>query len=175
MVKNKTGGKNTKKGARKNLNQENIVRKLRFVEDECECYGIVSKMLGNGQIEVLCADDKPRLGIIRNKFSGRNKSSNLIGPGSWVIIGLRSWETPKPNKLEKCDLLEIYTHQERSRLIQECKTNLSVLLKQERLSHNEEEEDDHGILFGYQEEEKEGGGGEDEEEELDDEINFDEI
>ena len=172
MVKNKTGGKNNL-GVRKNLNQENIVRKLRFVEDENERYGIVSKMLGNGQIEVLCADDKPRLGIIRNKFSGRNKSSNMIGPGSWVIIGLRSWETPKPDKLEKCDLLEIYTYQERSRLIQECKTNLSVLLKQERLSHNEEEEDDHGISFGYQEEGE--GGDQEEEEELDDEINFDEI
>ena len=97
----------------------------------------------------------------------------MIGPGSWVIIGLRSWETPKPDKLEKCDLLEIYTYQERSRLIQECKTNLSVLLKQERLSHNEEEEDDHGISFGYQEEgERED---QEEEEELDDEINFDEI
>ena len=57
----------------------------------------------------MCQDGKERLCFIRNKFSGRNKQSNLISNGSWVIVGKRSWETPKENKLEKCDLLEIYS------------------------------------------------------------------
>ena len=59
MVKNKTGGKNAKKGARKNLNAEiAVVRHLRVVENDGEMYGIVTKMLGNGQVELLCNDQK---------------------------------------------------------------------------------------------------------------------
>jgi hypothetical protein len=49
-----------------------------------------------------------------------------------VIIGCRSWETTLPDKLEKADLLEIYTHQEKTRLVQECKTNVSALLQYEQ-------------------------------------------
>lgn len=151
MVKNKTGGKNAKKGARKNLNAElAVVRHLRVVENDGEMYGIVTKMLGNGQVELLCNDQKCRLCIIRYKFSGRNKSSNIISVGSWVIVGLRDWETTKPGKLQKCDLLEIYTHQERSKLIQECKQNLSVLLNHERSNEaggGGNNEDEQGIVF----------------------------
>ena len=80
---------------------------------------------------VLCHDNKERLCTIRYKFSGRNKSSNFIANGGWCIIGLRSSDTVKLDKLEECDLLEIYTHPERSKLVQECKTNLDVLLKEE--------------------------------------------
>ena len=131
MVKNKTGGKNAKKGARKNIVVSMEPRKLRFANDDEERYAIVKKMLGNGQMIVLCHDNKERLCTIRYKFSGRNKSSNFITNGGWCIIGLRSWETVKADKLEKCDLLEIYTHPERTKLVQECKTNLDVLLKEE--------------------------------------------
>tara|TARA_A200000113_G_scaffold220152_1_gene229853 strand:- start:847 stop:1449 length:603 start_codon:yes stop_codon:yes gene_type:complete len=163
MVKNKTGGKNAKKGARKNLNAEiAVVRHLRVVENDGEMYGIVTKMLGNGQVELLCNDQKCRLCIIRYKFSGRNKSSNIISVGSWVIVGLRDWETTKPGKLQKCDLLEIYTHQERSKLIQECKQNLSVLLNHERSNEagggGGNNEDEQGIVFSTIDD-VEGGGG----------------
>ena len=134
MVKNKIGGNRAKKGARKNLNAGAglVMRKLRMIEDDDEKYGIVTKMIGNGQVIVLCHDGKERLGFIRYKFSGRNKHSNLITCGCWVIIGCRSWETILPGKLEKADLLEIYTHQEKTRLVQECKTNVSALLQHEQ-------------------------------------------
>ena len=131
MVKNKTGGKNAKKGARKNIVASAEPRKLRFADNDEERYAIVKKMLGNGQMIVLCDDNKERLCTIRYKFSGRNKSSNFITNGGWCIIGLRSWETVKADKLDKCDLLEIYTHPERTKLIQGCKTNLDVLLREE--------------------------------------------
>ena len=152
MVKNKTGGKNAKRGARKNMNASMIPRRLRFVENDEEHYGIVTKMLGCGQMNVLCDDDKERLCIIRNKFSGRNKSSNFISIGSWCIIGLRSWETSQKSKMEKCDLLEIYIHQERTQLIQESKTNLIILLKHEQggiMNQDNYEETSH-IEFSYQ-------------------------
>ena len=146
MVKNKTGGKNAKKGARKNIVASVEPRKLRFADNDEERYAIVKKMLGNGQMIVLCADNKERLCTIRYKFSGRNKSSNFIANGGWCIIGLRSWETVKADKLEKCDLLEIYTHPERTKLIQECKTNLDVLLKEE-LGSLHDNADNCDILF----------------------------
>jgi initiation factor 1A len=131
MVKNKTGGNRAKKGARKNLNESFEPRHLRFIEDKDEHYAIVTKMLGNGQVQVLCDDDKERLCMIRYKFSGRNKSRNLLSNGSWCIIGLRDWQTTKKDKLEICDLIEIYSHNEAKDLIQQCDTNLTALIKHE--------------------------------------------
>ena len=137
MVKNKTGGNKAKRFARKNVNADSVInRRIRFVTDEDEIYGIVTKVVGNGQAIVMCVDERERLCFIRNKFSGRNKHSNLVTLGSWVIVGLRSWETTKDGKLEKCDLLEIYSNQEKHTLIQECKQNLSVLMKHESLLQN---------------------------------------
>ena len=159
MVKNKTGGNRAKKVARKNINESLTPRKLRFVEHEDEMYAIVTKMIGNGQVQVLGTDDKERLCFIRYKFSGRNKQSNLVQLGSWVIVGNRSWETNNPCKLPKCDLLEIYSHQEKSRLIQEAKTNLSALLKEDKkqmhLDDNLEGGDGEDILFTLDEKEEE--------------------
>lgn len=151
MVKNKTGGKNAKKGARKNIVVSMEPRKLRFANNDEEHYAIVKKMLGNGQMIVLCDDNKERLCTIRYKFSGRNKSSNFIANGGWCIVGLRSWETVKADKLEKCDLLEIYTHPERTKMIQECKTNLDVLLKEE-LGSLHDNADNCDILFSNESE-----------------------
>ena len=117
MVKNKIGGKRTKRGARKNLNDiSSMSRKIRFIEEEGEEYAIVSKIIGNGQCNVMCGDGKLRLCFIRHKFSGRNKHSNLVNRGTWIMIGKRDWETNKTDKLEKCDLLEVYNPSEMDRL-----------------------------------------------------------
>ena len=147
MVKNKVGGNKAKKFARKNINENSTIqRKIRFVNDENELYGVVIKMNGNGQFNVFCIDGIERLCFIRNKFSGRNKQSNLITRGSWVIVGKRDWETPNQKKMEKCDLLEIYTDNEKHKLLQECSINLTILQKQENIilnndSFNDNQED----------------------------------
>lgn len=159
MVKNKIGGNRSKKVARKNAGDSSFAqRKLRFVEQEDEMYAIVTNILGNGQIHVLGTDNKERLCFIRYKFSGRNKHSNLITRGSWVIIGNRSWETVIDGKLPKCDLLEIYTNQEKNRLTQECKTNILALLKEENKQMNlgentttcEGDDINHNIVFSME-------------------------
>lgn len=148
MVKNKVGGNKAKKFARKNVNTTGQTKKLRLSQDEDEVYGIVNKLIGNGQAIVMCQDGKERLCFIRNKFSGRNKQSNLLGNGSWVIIGKRTWETPKENKLEKSDLLEIYSNQEKHILQQECNINLAYLLKEEqKLSNLDFEIEDDNVVF----------------------------
>lgn len=144
MVKN-FGGKHGKKVARKNANsnnESNANRKLRFADGTEELYGLVTKCLGNGQFLIMCIDQVERLCIIRNKFTGRNKQSNMISVGSWVIIGLRNWETSKPNKKDKCDMLEVYTNNEKHRLLEECKTSLSFLTQQENILLNSEENEE---------------------------------
>jgi len=131
--KNSFGGNKTKKAARKNLKDTmSVNKKIRYIENpDEEMYAIVTKMLGNSQCTVLCHDNTERLCIIRQKFSGRNKQRNLIQNGSWIIIGKRMWETTKSGKLEKCDLLEIYDNTEKQKFIQQCKSDISCLIKYE--------------------------------------------
>jgi|TARA_B110000285_G_C15095630_1_gene601798 translation initiation factor IF-1 len=131
--KNSFGGNKTKKAARKNLKDNvSVNKKIRYIEDtDEEMYAIVAKIQGNGQCIVLCHDNVERVCIIRQKFSGRNKQRNLIQSGSWVIIGKRMWETIKRGKLEKCDLLEIYDNTEKHKFIQQCKSDISCLIKYE--------------------------------------------
>jgi len=183
MVKN-FGGKHGKKIARKNAHSNtegNNNRKMRFAHGDEEMYGIVTKCLGNGQFLIVCNDQVERLCILRNKFTGRNKQSNMLSIGSWVIVGLRTWETSNKNKRDKCDMLEVYTNNEKHKLLEECKTNLSFLSQQENILLNidvQEEQNSDYITFSetmseelkvYEEEKSESPG------DVDTEIDFDEI
>jgi initiation factor 1A len=109
MVKNKTGGTGTKSLARKNENASSRNFRLRVAEEEGEQYAIVRKIYGGSRSEVFCQDGKSRQGIIRGKFSGRNKRNNIILAGTIVLVGLRDWATGKEGKMEECDLLEVYS------------------------------------------------------------------
>tara|TARA_B110000114_G_C15017244_1_gene367371 strand:+ start:87 stop:539 length:453 start_codon:yes stop_codon:yes gene_type:complete len=141
MVKNQVGGNKGKKVARKDNIQSN---KLRFSNDEDELYGISIKMLGNNQFHVLCLDQVTRLCFIRKKFTGKHKHHNLIKEGIWVLIGKRSWET-KNDKIEKCDLLEIYDDQDKKILHEQSNINLEFLSLEEKKRENEDIDDD--IVF----------------------------
>lgn len=144
MVKN-FGGKHGKKIARKNAHSNSEAshnRKLRFANGSEELYGLVTKCLGNGQFLIMCIDQVERLCVIRNKFTGRNKQSNMISVGSWAIIGLRTWETTKPNKKEKCDMLEVYTNNEKHKLLEESKVCLSFLTQQENILLNADDQEE---------------------------------
>lgn len=114
MGKNVFGGKNAKKGARVS-NSTYDRNRLRVAEEDGEMYAIVTKMVGNGCM-VHCADNIVRLCIIRGKFQGKGKSTNIISNGSWLLVGLRDWESVKEGSIPKCDLLEVYTHVDKERL-----------------------------------------------------------
>ena len=119
MVKNTTGGCKAKGQARKLVVDSKATSKaLRLSTDECEVYAQVTKNLGNGMCHVLCIDGKSRLCHIRGKFRGRGKRDNMIGLGSWILIGLREWEVGKDDskKLENCDLLEVYSDYDKEKL-----------------------------------------------------------
>jgi initiation factor 1A len=78
-------------------------------------------MMGGKICEVKCQDDVVRLCHIRGAFSGKNKGSNFIRPGQWVLVGLREWSTEKNH----CDLLCLYTDREKEKILQT--DNLDIL------------------------------------------------
>jgi translation initiation factor 1A len=126
MVKNTTGGSKTKGQARKLVSDSKTSSKaLRISTDVFEVYAQVTKNLGNGMCHVLCVDNKARLCHIRGKFRGRGKRDNMIGLGSWILVGLREWEVGKDDtkKLENCDLLEVYSDYDKEKL----KTTLTTV------------------------------------------------
>ena len=113
MVKNTKGGNKTKGQARKHLSQPSNY-KLRKSEDKNEIYAIVTKLYGNARILIKCNDGEERNCIIRKKFRGRNKRDNDVSIGTLILAGRREWENKKQDKLEICDLLEVYNLNDRN-------------------------------------------------------------
>ena len=119
MVKNVKGGKKSKKMGRKHVNEtEGSVQNInvRYAQEEGEMYAVVSKMYGNNMCLVECADGIARNCIIRKKFTGRRKGDNIVAQGVWVLVGERQWEVLLAGKTPKCDLLEVYSSEEKEKL-----------------------------------------------------------
>ena len=121
MVKNVKGGSGHKAQARKFASTSNKTsnRATRFSQDEYEYYAQVVATLGNGMCHVICRDGKKRLCFIRGKFRGRGMRDNTIKNGGWVLVGGRDFEAERlgdDKKLEKCDLLEVYSDMDKERL-----------------------------------------------------------
>jgi len=123
MVKN-FGGNKSKKQGRKFLNvtpQKNT----RTADEEGEMYAVVNKLMGGKHCDVLCFDGKNRICVIRNKFSGRGKRDNTLVNGTWVLVGLRDWESRSDGK-EFCDLLEVYNNADKEKLKSNTKLDFSI-------------------------------------------------
>lgn len=131
MVKNTKGGSGHKKFARKFATVKGS-SKLRVAEEEGEIYAIVTALNGNNMFTCHCIDGDNRLGRIRGKFAGgRGKRNNMLSLGTWVLVGLREWDiaeaettkksssssNEKKQKLQECDLLEVYTEADKNQLI----------------------------------------------------------
>jgi len=103
-------------------------RELEYKDDGQE-YAQVTKMLGNGRVDVLCIDGVKRLGIIRGAM--RNKI--WINLSDFVLVGLRDFQD------NKCDILLKYTSDEVRNLkaYNELPEGTSLTLKEE---YEEEEE-----------------------------------
>jgi initiation factor 1A len=142
MVKNITGGNKAKKFGRKSFSDTS--RRVRYIENEGEIYGIAIQMLGNGMFRVKCTDDITRTCVIRGKFSGKNKGSHRISIGVWVLVGLYEWSSK--DKSQKCDLLEVYTSNEKEKLLQ-TNTNFAALQKEENTLNNIDSNTFDDVLF----------------------------
>jgi len=127
MVKN-SGGNKCKRGAQKHMTGANL-RHLheKNPEEPCEMYAVVVKLYGGSNCEVLCEDDVTRMCIIRNKFRGRGKRDNFLCTGVWVLVGTRSWEIKHSGKLLNCDLLYVYSDDEKQKLLTNVVGNWRVL------------------------------------------------
>lgn len=115
MVKNTFGGSSHKKFARSSMAPA-TKSYLRTAREEGEIYSYVNKMFGNGMCNVVDMNGSEYLCMIRGKFRGKNKKNNKLEIGTWVLVGLRGWETTKKDTKQTCDLLEIYTKEEIERL-----------------------------------------------------------
>lgn len=113
MVKN-YGGNKGKKVARKNLiSPVSRVLREKNINEPCEIYACVIKLFGGANCEIIGEDGVIRNCVIRNKFRGRSKRDNFIGPNVWTLVGLREWEVKNKSKKEACDLLYVYTDEEK--------------------------------------------------------------
>lgn len=101
MVRNISGGTGTKALARKLTTYHSSVVPL--PSNEFEKIAIVAKIHGS-HCDVTLEDGTSLICHIRNKFRGRNKRGNTISVGTFVLIGLREWES----SLKNSDLLFVY-------------------------------------------------------------------
>ena len=138
MVRNKKGGNKGKKIARKHSTQT-VQRGLRLSKDKCAIYAGVERVDGQGMCNGICNDGVERLCIIRRKFKGRGKRDNFVGPGAWLLVGIREWEIVNPKKKPKCDLLEVYNNMEKDRL-RKTKIDFSHLLNNDSTINSDEED-----------------------------------
>ena len=116
MVKNTTGGSKSKGFARKNMVKQ--ATQLRIAE-EGEIYAQAVKIMGGSICRVMDLYGVEMTCHIRGKFRGRGKRDNFIGSGTWLLVGLRHWDGANdlvPGKLKECDLVEVYSDTEKSRL-----------------------------------------------------------
>lgn len=142
MVRNRKGGSKHKKQSSKNTGKfasYNIKTRLKNPKESDEMYAIVISMYGQGNCQVMCNDKKKRLCVIRNKFRGRNKWSNNVSVGSYVLVGLRNWEVLSEGKKEKCDLLEVYSSKQYDELKKDQNFNEVVLRTEEDIAKERSE------------------------------------
>ena len=123
--KNTHGGNRHKKMASKSFKEQREV-KMRYAQ-EGESYARVTKMYGQGNMDVICNDKVTRLCIIRKKFRGRNKRDNHCTVDSMVLVGLREWEVIGPKKKPKVDLLYTYSKSQMEELKKIKELNKDIL------------------------------------------------
>lgn len=140
MVKN-FGGNKSKRMGRKFIQPAS--KSTRFVSEDGEMYAIVAKHLGNSQIHALCSDGITRLCCIRQKFKGRSKRDNFVSVGIWILIGTREWEVRATEKIDRCDLLEVYSSTDIENIKNSSDIPLNVLIKFAETEENIQSNDTH--------------------------------
>ena len=125
MVKN-SGGNKSKRQGRKYVNAPQQ-RNVRYIKEKGETYAVVTKLFGGSNCEVMCMDGQLRHCIIRNKFRGRDKRDNTITNNVWVLVGIRDWEA-RIGKPQKCDLLEVYSQNDKEKIKSNADINIHHLL-----------------------------------------------
>ncbi|CCE81961.1 Piso0_002646 [Millerozyma farinosa CBS 7064] len=142
------GGKNRRRGKNDNGGQK---RELIYKEEGQE-YAQITKMLGNGRIEVSCFDGIKRMGHIRGKL----RKKVWMGQGDIILVSLRDFQD------DQCDVVHKYNSDEARTLknVGELPDNAKI---NETDTFGADEDDDVNFEFGNDDEEE------------DDELDIDDI
>lgn len=144
------GGKNRRRGKNDNGGQK---RELIYKEDGQE-YAQITKMLGNGRIEVSCFDGEKRMGHIRGKL----RKKVWMAQGDIILVSLRDFQE------NQCDVIHKYNSDE-------ARTLKSVGELPENAKINETDtfgaDEDEDVNFEF--------GAEDEDDEEDSDLDIDDI
>tara|TARA_B000000557_G_C20531904_1_gene341005 strand:- start:143 stop:589 length:447 start_codon:yes stop_codon:yes gene_type:complete len=108
-------------------------------------YAAVTKEYGNGRAGVHCIDGVERSMIIRKKFKGRGKRGCFVKAGSWVLVGIRDWESRSAKAVEVCDLLEVYSNEDIAYLTKNIDAAWYTLKGIGKISNDEDEDDDFAL------------------------------
>lgn len=155
MVKNNTGGNKAKGFARKNLIKRDTT--LRVADEEGEIYAQAVKVMGGSIASAIDIEGNPLRAHIRGKFRGRGKRDNFIAPGTWLLVGLHSWEsdksTSKAGEIRNCDILEVYSESDKNRLkTSVTSVNWSRFVANDTKTFSEEKTDDAAAGFEFADE-----------------------
>jgi hypothetical protein len=149
MVKNNLGGNKAKGFARKNMVKRDTA--LRVAQEDGEIYAQAVKIMGGCIASAIDIHGNPLRAHIRGKFRGRGKRDNFIEPGTWLLVGLHSWETDKSTSKEirNCDVLEVYSDSDKNRLKTSVTSiNWSKFIENDNKSTgNESKDDELGVVF----------------------------
>lgn len=125
MTKNTCGGKKAKGLARKNINAAADANNpnsssgggaLRVSTSEHEIYAQAIRVLGGQRATAVDLHGRQVMVYIPGKFRTKNRRDNFIAPNTWLLLGVRDWETPKKDALPTLDLIEVYKEHEKQRL-----------------------------------------------------------
>lgn len=127
------GGKNRRRGKNDNGGQK---REL-ILREEGQEYAQITKMLGNGRIEVACFDSIKRMGHIRGKL----RKKVWMGQGDIILVSLRDFQD------DQCDVVHKYNSDEARTL-----KNLGELPESAKINETDtfggEEDEDANFEFG---------------------------
>lgn len=149
MVKNNSGGNKAKGFARKNFGKKDFA--LRVAQEEGEIYAQAVKVMGGNLASAIDIEGNPLRAHIRGKFRGRGKRDNFIGPGTWLLVGLHTWESDKTSdEIKNCDILEVYNDSDKIRLknsVTSVNWNKFISNDTKTLGASEDDVDESGIQF----------------------------
>jgi translation initiation factor 1A len=141
------------RNAKKRNQRQEKSRAIELPDDDQE-FAVVERMLGNGRVEVFCADKKMRVMRIRGSMR-KYKSKVIINPADLVVIS--RWEF----EADKGDLIHKYSHEEMTHLMYQRMLPESIYKKLNKLAGGTDNPQDDYFVFaddtvgaaGYLEEE----------------------
>jgi translation initiation factor 1A len=138
MGKNTGKGGKTRRRGKKSMDENDHKKELVLREDDTN-YGYISKVCGNGRFEIICNDEKTRMGILR----GSLRKKVWIISGDLILYGIREFQDDRIDILHKYSIEEIsslYQYEEITKKLYNLCTSESYINDSENINNH--------VLFG---------------------------